>query len=111
MPGWVMGRTDFLRSEQGGLRVPIVNFAAIRRCGITAATMHCLLCVSLWISLMLAVWMTRGWIGLLFSGQLLSAGACLFQKLARRTQFALAATRRPVRGWVTSAREGDQIAP
>jgi len=33
--------------------------------------------------------MDRGWIGLLFSGQLLSAGASMIQKLAVRTQYAL----------------------
>jgi hypothetical protein len=51
---------------------------------------NCLLCAGLWISLIAAIWMSRGWIGLLFSGQVLSAGVHLFQRLARRTQYAFA---------------------
>jgi hypothetical protein len=47
-----------------------------------------LLCVSLWLSLLLAIWLTRGWLGLLFSGQALSAGAYLVKGMARRTQLA-----------------------
>jgi hypothetical protein len=111
MPGWAMGWNYFMKAEHGRLRVPIVNLAVIRRSGVAAATMHCLLCVSLWITLLAAIWMSRGWIGLLFSGQLLSVGACLFQKLARRTQFAFAGNRRPVHEWAASTPEGEQNAP
>jgi hypothetical protein len=87
MPGWVMGRTDILRGDDGGLRVPLMELDAGRRSHAETGAMRCILCLALWLSLLLAMWMSKGWIGLLFSGQLLSAGAWMFQKLARRTQF------------------------
>jgi hypothetical protein len=111
VPGWVIGWSDFMKAEHGRLRVPIVDLAAIRRSSLAAAAMHWFLCASLWITLLAAIWMSRGWIGLLFSGQLLSAGTALVQKLARRTQFAYAGSRRPVREWATSGPEGEQNAP
>lgn len=52
--------------------------------------MSCFLCASLWISLAAAIWMSRGWIGLLFSGQVLSAATFMFRKLSQRTQCAFA---------------------
>jgi len=52
-------------------------------------------CLSLWISLLAAIWFVRGWIGLLFSGQLLSAAACLLQILAKRTSYAFSASKKP----------------
>lgn len=97
MPELAIGWSDFMKAEHCRLRVPIMDLAAIRRSGVASGAMHCLLCVSLWISLLLAIWMSRGWIGLLFSGQLLSTGAYLFQKLARRTQLAFSVNRRPIR--------------
>jgi len=61
---------------------------SVRRPRLSPALANCLLCASLWLSLLLAIWAGRGWIGLLFSGQLLSAGASVFQKLAQKTQYA-----------------------
>jgi hypothetical protein len=51
--------------------------------------MNWFFCIGLWLSLLLALWMCRGWIGLLFSGQVLSAGTCLVKRLALKTQHAL----------------------
>jgi hypothetical protein len=45
-------------------------------------------CVSVWGSLLLAIWLTRGWLGLIVSGQALSAVAFLFKGLARQTHLA-----------------------
>jgi len=50
-------------------------------------------CLSLWISLLAAIWFVRGWIGLFLSGQVLSAGACLLQILTRRTCHAFSASK------------------
>jgi hypothetical protein len=50
-----------------------------------------ILCLSLWVTLLVAIWLTRGWIGLLFSGQLFSAVAKLFGTLLKRTQYAFSA--------------------
>jgi hypothetical protein len=50
--------------------------------------MRWLFCVSLWISSLLAIWITRGWIGLFLSGQVLSAGAFLFNGMAKKISAA-----------------------
>jgi len=70
---------------------PIFRLAAQRRTGMTAYGSNLILCLSLWMSLLVAIWLTRGWIGLLFSGQLLSAGAKLFETLSKRTHYAFSA--------------------
>lgn len=64
---------------------------AQRRTGLAIYASNLILCLSLWISLLVALWLTRGWIGLLFSGQLFSIGAKIFGTLSERTQYALSA--------------------
>ena len=64
--------------------------AAIGRCRLSPGLVNCFFCASLWLSLILAIWMGRGWIALLLSGQLLSAGASLIQKLTHKTHYAFA---------------------
>lgn len=70
---------------------PILRLTAQRRTGLAAYASNLIFCLSLWMSLLVAVWLTRGWIGLLFSGQLFSAGARLFETLSKRTQYAFTA--------------------
>ena len=70
---------------------PILRQDAQRRTGMAIYASNLILCLSLWMSLLVAIWLTRGWIGLLFSGQLLSAGAKLFATLSKRTQYAFSA--------------------
>ncbi len=70
---------------------PILRLAAQRRTGMAAYASNLILCLSLWMSLLVAIWLTRGWIGLLFSGQLFSAGAKLLETLSKRTHFAFSA--------------------
>jgi hypothetical protein len=59
-------------------------------CGypLRARLMNGFFCVSVWVSLLLAIWLTRGWLGLIVSGQALSAVAFLLKVLARQTQLA-----------------------
>jgi hypothetical protein len=52
---------------------------------IAARMMNWFFCIGLWLSLLAAIWISRGWIGLFFSGQVISAGVCLIKSLARRT--------------------------
>jgi hypothetical protein len=47
---------------------------------------------SLWFSSVLAIWMSRGWLALLMSGQLLSVSGWLFRNLARKTQTGLSSS-------------------
>lgn len=46
----------------------------------------CFFCVGVWLSSLVAIWMSRGWVGLFLSGQVLSAGAWLFEGMAKRTE-------------------------
>ena len=71
------------------------DLAALCRSGKAAYVTNVISCFSLWISLLVAIWFARGWIGLFFSGQVLSAGACLFQILAKRTNHAFSASEKP----------------
>ena len=70
---------------------PFFRLAAQRRTGMAVYASNLILCLSLWMSLLVAIWLTRGWIGLLFSGQLFSVAAKLFEKLSKRTQYAFSA--------------------
>jgi hypothetical protein len=67
--------------------------------GFAACAMSCFLCASLWISFAAAIWMSRGWIGLLFSGQVLSAATFMFRKLSQRTQCAIATCSGTASNW------------
>jgi hypothetical protein len=67
--------------------------------GIGACAMSCFLCASLWISLAAAIWISRGWIGLLFSGQVLSAATFMFRKLSQRTHCAIATCNGTAGNW------------
>jgi hypothetical protein len=70
---------------------PFLRLVAQPRTGIAVYVSNLILCLSLWMSLLVAIWLTRGWIGLLFSGQLYSIGAKLFKTLSKRTQYAFSA--------------------
>jgi len=74
---------------------PILRLAVQSRTGLAVYASNLILCLGLWISLLVAIWLTRGWIGLLFSGQLLSGGAKLFETLSKRTHYAFSAGNAP----------------
>lgn len=93
-PSFELDWTHRLKVEPGGSpksikRIMRFGSDAIARSGMVASLMNGFFCLSLWLSLLLALWMCRGWIGLLFSGQVLSAGTCLVRRLALKTQNAL----------------------
>jgi len=75
----------FAEAGRSMVHNPAADTAARRRMGKPAYMRNLISWLSLWISLLVAIWFVRGWIGLFFSGQVLSAGACLFQILTRRT--------------------------
>ena len=56
-------------------------------------------CVTVWVSSLAAIWMSRGLIGLFVSGQVLSAGACLFKDLAKRTPSSVSSSNRAERAF------------
>jgi hypothetical protein len=61
------------------------------RTGMAVCTANMICCLSLWLSLAAAIWLARGWIGLFFSGQIVSAGAYLLKILFKRTCHAFSA--------------------
>jgi hypothetical protein len=82
---------DFNRDT---LRNPAIHPKTMRRSAIAVWLANGIFCLSLWISLLAIIWLSRGWIGLFFGGQILSLGICLFQRLAKRTQYAICAINR-----------------
>ena len=81
----------WVEAKQRMSPTPIFRLAEQRRTGMAAYASNLIFCLSLWMSLLLAIWLTRGWIGLLFSGQLFSAGARLLETLSKGTQYAFSA--------------------
>jgi hypothetical protein len=67
------------------------RLARIRKSNLAAWAANSFFYASLWLSLLAAIWLSRGWIGLFFSGQVLCAGSCLVQRLVKRTQYAFCA--------------------
>lgn len=78
-------------------RYPMTRPAALLRTETAIAMTNVMVYVGLWMSLLAAIWLTKSWIGLLFSGQMLSVGACLFQILAKRTHYAFSTSNGPAR--------------
>jgi len=85
--------------KAGRSETSLIDAAVVERSRLSPSLVSCLFCASLWLSLIVAIWMGRGWIGLLFSGQLLSAGVSLIQKLAHKTQYAFVRCSRSPAGW------------
>jgi hypothetical protein len=90
VPLFANERTSYRKPERADSRDFLERRVTGGNSGIAACAMSCFLCASLWISLAAAIWMSRGWIGLLFSGQVLSAATFMFRKLSQRTQCAIA---------------------
>lgn len=83
-PNWVEAKHRMSPS-------PTLRLEAQRRTGVAGYATNLILCLSLWTSLLVAIWLTRGLIGLLFSGQLFSAGARLVGILSKRTLYVFSA--------------------
>jgi hypothetical protein len=98
-PPFAMLRRVCQTGDRHRSRLSIGGLAATRPSRLSPGLMNCLLCTSLWLSLILAIWMGRGWIALFFSGQLLCAGASVAKKLALRTQCVLAECNRSPARW------------
>ena len=84
-----VGRMPMLDAREAAGRV-WAGISAVMRVGSSSRMMGWLFCASLWVSSLLAVWMTLGWIGLFMSGHVLSAGTYWVRGLAKRTPAALA---------------------
>ena len=89
------------------LRRMRAGLVAVIRFGNGSRIVGWLFCASLWVSSLLVVWMTLGWIGLFMSGHVLSAGTYWVKGLAKRTPAAMApGAKRSGSGGIGSRRLG-----
>jgi hypothetical protein len=85
-------RMAHLLAEEDGPWDLIVRLRERLGASILGRLMDCFYCLSLWISLPLAIWLSSGWIGLLVNWQALSGAACLLEKATQKAEPALHAT-------------------
>ena len=79
-------RLTHLFAEEDGPWEVIARVRARLGAGVLGRLMDCFYCLSLWVSLPIAVWLSNGWIGLLVHWQALSGAACLFQRATGGSQ-------------------------
>ena len=77
-------RIAHLLAEEDGPWDLVVRLRSALGATFLGRLMDCFYCLSLWISLPLAIWLSQGWIGLLLHWQALSGAACLLEKFAAR---------------------------
>ena len=82
-------RVTHLLAEEDGPWDLVVRLRARLGANFVGRLMDCFFCLSLWLSLPLAIWLSNGWIGLLLYWQALSGAACLLEKLTSGKQPAL----------------------
>jgi hypothetical protein len=81
-------RVTHLLGEEDGPWDLMVRLRARLGSGILGRLMDCFYCLSLWISLPMAIWLSSGWIGLLVHWQALSGAACLLETATRKAPAA-----------------------
>jgi hypothetical protein len=74
-------RLTHLLAEEDGPWEVVAKVRARMGTSVFGRLMDCFYCLSLWVSLPLAVWLGDGWIGLFVHWQALSGAACLFQRM------------------------------
>jgi len=79
-------RITHLLAEEDGPWDLIVRLRAWLGASIFGRLMDCFYCLSLWVSLPLAIWLSSGTVGLLVHWQALSGAACLLEKATQRFQ-------------------------
>ncbi|MDR3771858.1 MAG: hypothetical protein P4L26_00845 [Terracidiphilus sp.] len=79
-------RVTHLLAEEDGPWDLIVRLRAGLGSGMFGRLMDCFYCLSLWLSLPLAIWLSSGWIGLLVNWQALSGAACLLEKATQKAE-------------------------
>lgn len=79
-------RLTHLLAEEDGPWDLIVRLRTKLGAGILGRLMDCFFCLSLWLSLPIAIWLSNGWIGLLLHWQALSGAACLLEKITGRRE-------------------------
>ncbi len=78
-------RVTHLLAEEDGPWDMIASLRSKLGAGIFGRLMDCFYCLSLWLSLPLAIWLgNKSWIGSLLHWQALSGAACLLEKMTGR---------------------------
>jgi len=81
-------RVTHLLAEEDGPWDLIARLRARLGSGVLGRLMDCFYCLSVWVSLPLAIWLSSGWIALLIHWQALSGAACLLERVTQKPQFA-----------------------
>ncbi len=76
-------RISHLLAEEDGPWDLIVKLRAWLGQSVLGRLMDCFYCLSLWVSLPLAIWASDGWTGLLLQWPALSGAACLLERFTR----------------------------
>ena len=74
-------RLTHLFAEEDGPWDAIAKLRARLGASILGRLMDCFYCLSLWVSLPLAVWLGHGWLGIFIHWLALSGAACLLQRM------------------------------
>jgi len=85
-------RVTHLLAEEDGPRDLIARFRSSLGSSAAGRLMDWFYCLSLWISLPLAIWLSSGWVGLLIHWRALSGASCLLEKVTLRPQPAFPAS-------------------
>jgi len=83
-------RMTHLLAEEDGPWDAIANLRAWLGASILGRLMDCFYCLSLWISLPLAAWLSDGWAASFVNWLALSGAACLFQRMTDTPETAFA---------------------
>ena len=76
-------RLSHLLAEEDGPWDVIVKLRARLGQSVLGRLMDCFYCLSLWVSLPLAIWASDGWVGLLVQWPALSGAACLLERFTQ----------------------------
>jgi hypothetical protein len=76
-------RLSHLLAEEDGPWDVIVRLRARLGSSMLGRMMDCFYCLSMWVSLPLAIWASDGWMGLILQWPALSGAACLLERMTR----------------------------
>ena len=79
-------RITHLLAEEDGPWDSIANLRQRLGASIFGRLMDCFYCLSLWVSLPFAVWLSDGWLVLFVHWQALSGATCLFQRMTEKPE-------------------------
>lgn len=88
-------RLTHLIAEEDGPWDMIVRIRGKLGTGLLGSLMDCFYCLSFWLSLPMAIWLSSGWAGLFLQWQALAGAACLLEKMTGRGEPAFSPIQLP----------------